>query len=62
MARPWKPTARVYDRKAGEHVDVKLEVTVDWDRLAFELAKKAHANKSGKSRFMSGIITAKELR
>jgi hypothetical protein len=35
---------------------VKVLIQVDWDTLAYALAKKAERNKSGKSKLSVGIV------
>ena len=67
MGKPWKTTApltkarRVRTEAGGffteyDQVDVALEVEIDWHRLARVLGQKARDNKSGRSKFLGGLI------
>jgi len=59
MAKQWKPTARVYDRKIKDYVTVTLAVDIDWDAIAKQMAEQAWSNKSGKATQLHGAIKAK---
>ena len=44
-----------YDTKTGKRVSVRVDVTIDWDKLAAHLASKALRNRSGKTRTNFGV-------
>ena len=54
----WETTTRVYDPKARTWKHHKIQIAVDWQRLADALGAKAARNKSGVSKLALGI-TAK---
>ena len=46
----------VWDRKAGQVVEIDLDVEVDIHWIAHELAAKAYNNMSRKARAMRGLV------
>lgn len=67
MSKPWKtkfnaPADTRYRNgkpQRREAFSADLEVIIDWDKLARVLGAKATGNRTGKSRLLGGIITAK---
>lgn len=55
----FKRTARVWDRKKGDHVNVSIEIEIDIAALADHLGAKVHKSKAGRSVIQGGIIVAK---
>jgi hypothetical protein len=45
-------------RKVRPRFAAKLEMLIDWDALAAELAKRAAGNKSRKATLLGGIVKA----
>jgi hypothetical protein len=54
----WKTTSRVYDPKRKEFVTVKVELDIQWQKIADTLARKAINNKSRRSALVAGSIKA----
>lgn len=48
--------ARVWNRNEGRHVFVMIDLDFDLDAIAADLAVKAMANKSGRTKLLSGAI------
>lgn len=57
--KPWKTTARVWDRKTQSLVTIEIAIEIDWQAVADKLAYGANRNKSGKSGLLGGAITGK---
>lgn len=62
MAKPWKTTGRVRNRRSGEVTDVPISVEIDWGGIADALARRASENKSGKAGLFNGLIKAKIIK
>lgn len=43
----------------GGHVPAEIELSIDWDKIALILARKASRNKSRTSTMLSGAIKGK---
>ncbi len=48
---------KIYDRKAQAHVLVDVEIDVQVDKLARNLAQHAHNNVSGQAKLGHGCVT-----
>lgn len=67
MTKPWKTAysapadtrMRRGIRQRRPAFDAKLDVTIDWDRLARVLGERASSNSTGRSIVLGGIIKAK---
>lgn len=70
MTKPWKTTATLTKRtrhlaEGGgfttnyDRVEVPLEFDIDWTGLAKQLGQKAFDNKSGRSKFLNGLIVVR---
>ena len=73
MSKPWKTkavltkTTRTKTAAGGysssyDHVEVPLEFDIDWAGLAKQLGQKAFDNKSGRSKFLNGLIVVRAIK
>ena len=70
--KPWKTKASLERRtrvptETGwrteyDRIEVPLEFDIDWPGLARQLGQKAFDNKSGKSRFLNGLIVVRAIK
>jgi hypothetical protein len=60
--KPWRTSARLWNDEARDFVPVEIDVTIDWDKIASILARKASRNASGRTGIFAGAIKAKIVR